>query len=141
MGCKRSSHAVYDCKYHLVWCPKRRKKIGEAEIRESIRETIYRIAEDFGFELEEMKIDEEHIHIFLSFPPRYSISKVVGIIKSISASRTFRKHAWLRSKFWSGELWEDGYFVRTVRDKVTGDLIKKYIQRHEQEATNQLELF
>jgi hypothetical protein len=64
---------------------------------------------------------------------------VVGILKSISASRTFHEFPWLRRQFWSGELWEDGYAVRTVGDRVTADLIRRYIKRHtEEQATNQV---
>ena len=111
------------------------------EIRKWIEETIRMIAEEFEFQIEEMAIEEDHIHIFLSFPPRYSIAQVVGIIKSISTSRTFKRYQWLRKIFLTGELWEDGYAVRTVGDEVTADVIKRYILRHAQEATNQLELF
>ena len=90
-----------------------------------------------------MEIAEEHVHIFLSFPPRYSISKVVGILKCISASVIFSEHPEVKQELWGGEFWEDGYFVRTVGDKVTSDVIRNYIKYHcEQEKTpDQLELF
>ena len=79
---------------------------------------------------------------FSSFRPRTSVARVVGMLKSISASRAFRQFPGLRARFWSGELWEDGYAVRTVGDRVTADLIRRYIKRHEQEqATNQPEQF
>jgi len=141
MGWKSSSHAVYDCKYHLIWCPKRRKTLGDTEMQTWIAETLRRVAEEFEFVIEEMVVDADHVHIFVTFPPKYAVSKVVGIFKSISASRAFKRFPWLRNTFWSGELWEDGYAVRTVGDKVTSDLVKRYIQRHQQEATNQPELF
>jgi putative transposase len=141
MGWRSSSHARYDCKYHLIWCPKRRKKISDAEMRDWLKMVIFKIAEEFDFEIEEMAIEENHVHIFMSFPPKYSIGRVVGIIKSISASRAFQEFPWLRDRFWSGELWEDGYAVRTVGDKVTAEIIQKYIRHHEAEATNQPELF
>ena len=141
MGWKTASHTVWDCKYHLIWCPKRRHRLGEAEIREWLAETIRRIGEEFEIEVEELEVAEDHVHLFVSFPPRYSIAKVVGIIKSISASRAFKEYEKLREKFWAGELWEDGYAVRTVGDEVTAEIIKRYIQRHEGGATNQPELF
>jgi putative transposase len=142
MGWRASSHAKYDCKYHLIWCPKRRRAIGDAEVRTTITETFHAIAEDFGFWIEELAVEEDHVHVFLEFPPKYSIARVVGILKSISASRTFHQFPWLHRQYWSGELWEDGYAVRTVGDHVTADLIKRYIRRHDEEqATNQPELF
>ena len=91
-------------------------------------------------EIEELAVEADHVHALVSFPPRYSIARAVGILKSTSASRTFRKFAWLRERFWSGEMWEDGYAVRTVGDKVTTELVQRYIRRHEEEATNQPEL-
>ncbi len=105
-------------------------------------ETFRAIAEEFGFAIEELAVEVDHVHLSLEFPPKYSVARVVGILKSISASRAFRQFPWLRAWFWSGELWEDGYAVRTVGDRVTADLIRRYIKRHEEEqATNQLQLF
>ena len=142
MAWRSSSHAKYDCKYHLVWCPKRRRVLADAEIRTWVCETFRAIAEEFGFWIEELTVEEDHVHLLLAFAPKYSIARVVGILKSISASRTFHQFPWLRRTYWSGELWEDGYAVRTVGDHVTADLIKRYIRRHDDEqATNQPELF
>ena len=141
MGWRSSSHARYDCHYHLIWCPKRRKKLGDAEVRIWVAETMRRVGEEYDIEIEELAVEEDHVHVFASFPPRYSVARVVGILKGVSASRAFQRFAWLRERFWSGELWEDGYAVRTVGDKVTAELVQRYIRRHEEEATNQPELF
>ena len=86
---------------------------------------------------------EEHIHIFLSFPPRYSMGKVVGMLKSISAKVIFKEHPEVKEELWGGEFWEDGYFVRTVGDKVTAEVIRKYITYHREHEKNpkQLKLF
>lgn len=143
MGLKRTSHAVYDAQYHLVWAPKYRKWVLRGDVREQVRRLFYQIAEDFDFEIEEMEIAEDHVHILLSFPPRYSIAKSVGILKSISASRVFQDHPEVKKELWGGEFWEDGYFARTVGDKVTSEVIKKYIRYHreEKEGPQQLDLF
>lgn len=111
-------------------------------MRRGIQETCRVIAEECGFWIEAVAVEEDHVHVFLEVPPKDSIARVVGILKSISASRTFHACPWLRRQYWSGELWEDGYAVRTVGDHVTADLIKRYIRRHDdQQATNQPELF
>lgn len=143
MALRRTSHAVYDAQYHLVWAPKYRKWILRGDVRECARKLFYQIAEDFDFDIEEMEIAEDHVHIFLSFPPRYSIAKVVGILKSISASRIFQEHPEVKKQLWGGEFWEDGYFARTVGDKVTSEVIKQYIRYHreEQKGPQQLDLF
>ena len=143
MALKRTSHAVYDCKYHFVWAPKYRKGILTDYLQESVEEFFKEIADNFGFEIETLEVSTDHVHIFLSFPPRYSISKVIGIFKSISGSEIFKKYPEVKKELWGGEFWEDGYFARTVGDQVTQDMIKKYIERHKNKELEivQLELF
>jgi putative transposase len=142
MGLKRASHAVYDTAYHLVWCPKYRKKIfvGE-EVRERAGQLIREICEEYGFEIEEMEVAENHVHILISFPPKHSISEVVRIIKSISARELFRVFPRLKKRLWSGELWEDGYFARTVGDRLTRQIIDKYIKHHRDIEQGPAQLF
>jgi putative transposase len=131
MAIRRTSHAVYDTSYHLVWCPKYRKKILEREeLRERAGQLIQEISEEYGFDIIEMEVSVEHIHILISFPPRLSIGEVVRIIKSKSARGMFREFPLLKKRLWAGELWEDGYFARTVGDRITPDVIKKYIEHH-----------
>ena len=143
MVIKRTSHAVYDTKYHLVWAPKYRKWIMREDIRQRAAELLREIADNFQFEIEEMEVAKDHVHLFLNFPPRYSIAKVVGILKSISASELFKEFPELRRQLWGGEFWEDGYFVRTVGDQVTAEVVKRYIQyhRHDERDGGQLNLF
>jgi len=130
MPLKRTSHAVYETKYHLVWCPKYRKKILKGYIQERVKEIFYRISDEFGFEIDRCEVAEDHVHILLTFPPRYSISRVVGILKSISASEIFKEFPRVRKYLWGGKLWEQGYFVRTAGDKVTEEIIRRYIEEH-----------
>jgi putative transposase len=143
MGLKRTPHAVYDTKYHLVWTPKYRKWILRGDIRERVKQIFEEIAATHSFEIDTMEVANDHVHIFLSFPPRYSISKVVGMLKSISAGVIFREHPEVKKHLWGGEFWEDGYFVRTVGDKVTAEVIRKYIgyHRHREVTPQQIELF
>ena len=143
MGLKRASHAVYDTKYHIVWAPKYRKWILRGDIRERVKSLFEEISENHEIEIDTMEVAEDHVHIFLSFPPRYSISRVVGMLKSISGSMIFKEYPEVKKELWGGEFWEDGYFARTVGDKVTAEIIKKYIEYHrkEEKTPNQLELF
>src|SRR4030067_2522737 len=143
MELKRTSHAVYDTKYHLVWAPKYRKWILKGHIRDRVREIFEEIAQNHDFEIETLEIAKDHVHVFLSFPPRYSISRVVGMLKSISASAVFKEHPEVKRELWGGEFWEDGYFARTVGDKVTAETIRKYIEYHHEEENSpkQMKLF
>ncbi|RYG87588.1 MAG: IS200/IS605 family transposase [Alphaproteobacteria bacterium] len=77
---------------------------------------------------------DDHVHIYCSFPPRLSITQVVTRLKSLSARTLFREFPDLKKRLWGAELWEDGYFVRTVGDKLTGDVVKGYIRRHRDEG-------
>jgi len=131
MGLKRASHAVYDSTYHLVWCPKYRKKIFEQdEIRERAKQLIKEICEEYGIEVNEMEVARDHVHMLVSFPPKLSIGEVIRIIKSISARALVREFPKMKKKLWAGELWEDGYFARTVGDRMTRQIIDKYIKHH-----------
>jgi len=130
MNLKKTSHAVYEAKYHLVWCPKYRKKILADEMRARVKELFFEIASHFDFEIDRCEVSEDHIHILISFPPRYSVSKVVGILKSISGSKIFKEFPKVRKKLWGGHFWEQGYFYRTVGEQVTDDVIRKYIEHH-----------
>ena len=86
MTVKRTSHTVYDTKYHLVWAPKYRKWILRGDIQQRVAEIFREVAANHDMDIDTMEIAEEHVHLFVSFPPRESIARVVGKFKSISAS-------------------------------------------------------
>ncbi len=128
MVLRRTSHAVYETLYHLVWSPKYRRDVLHGEIQQRVRELFTDIAEQYDITLEEMEVSHDHVHIFCSFPPRYSIVQVVTCFKSLSARAIFREFPRIKRRLWGGELWEDGYFARTVGDKVTAEVIRRYIR-------------
>jgi len=141
MVLRRTSHAVYDTKYHLVWCPKYRKDLfAQVDLRERAAELFREIGEEYEFDIQELEVAEDHVHIFLSFPPRNSISEAVKILKSISARELFRQYPSIKKRLWKGELWEDGYFARTAGDKLTSDMIERYIQHHRDEKQSPAQL-
>ena len=142
MSIRRTKHAVYDIKYHIVWIPKYRKEILSKEVSDYLKATFSRIAEEYGLGIDTMEVMEDHVHIFVEVPPKYSPAWVVQIMKSISARKIFEKFPELRKQLWAGELWNDGYFVRSVGDEVTADIIRKYIeyQVYEDDST-QLNMF
>ena len=133
---------MYDLKYHLVWIPKYRKHILSDEVSEHLKGVFQRIAEEYEFRIDTMEVMEDHVHIFVEVPPRYSPAQIVQILKSVSAREVFKKVPKLRKQLWAGEFWSDGYFVRSVGDKVTADIIRRYIeyQTHE-DNSSQLAMF
>ena len=143
MALRRTSHAVYDTGYHLVWAPKYRKWILRGDIQQRVKELFEEIAVNYDIVIDTMEVAVDHVHLFVSFPPRYSIARVVGLFKGISGSVLFQDFPELKNRLWGGEFWENGYFVRTVGDEVTAEVIRKYIQYHQERerAPQQLELF
>jgi len=141
----RTSHALYDTKYHLVWTPKYRRWADRKDIRSRIEEIFQEIASNHQTEIDRIEVSEDHVHVFLSFPPRFSIARVVGVFKSISASVVFDQYPEVKKelKLWRSNFWERGYFVRTVGDEVTAELILNYIEyhKHEEVSARQLKLF
>jgi len=130
---KRTSHAVYDLKYHLVWIPKYRKMVLRGDLAKRLKVVFQEIAERYEFEIDTMEVQGDHVHLFLSAPPRYSSARVVQIMKSISAKIIFEEFPEVRKQLWGGEFWSDGYFVRSVGDKVTSEVIRRYIKYHQEE--------
>jgi putative transposase len=102
---------------------------------------IREISEEYGFEIEEVEVAEDHVYILISFPPKRSIGEVVRTIKSISARELFREFPRIRKRLWAGELWEDGYFARTVGDRMTRQIIDKYIKHHREIEQGPAQLF
>ena len=93
--------------------------------RDSVKELFEEILAAIGCELMEIKIAEDNIHIFAIIPPKYSFGEIVRVRKSVSAREIFLRHLEVKRELCVGECWEDGYLVRTVRDKVTSDTIKR----------------
>ena len=118
---------VYETKYHLVWTPKYRQGVLPGELRKRGEELCREIAQDCGFASDTREGAAEHGHLLLDFPPRYAMAKVVGILRSIAASQVFVECPAIKKPLWAGELWADGYFARTVGDKVTAAVIRRYI--------------
>src|SRR3989344_1328773 len=127
----RSSPSVFQCLYHLVWTTKYRKRaLTESWHKVFVTNVIKRAAKEFGMLIHEIEVDSDHVHLYIEIPPQRSVGSAVRIMKSFSARLAFKKFGGLKRKLWSGELWADGYFVRTVGDEVTAAIVKRYITAH-----------
>ncbi len=103
------------------------------EVSRYLKEVFFQIAEEYGFHIITVEIMEDHVHILIESPPSYSPAEVVQTIKSISARELFKRFPKVKRMMWSGKIWNEGYFVRSIGDKVTADVIKKYIQYQKRE--------
>jgi putative transposase len=131
----RSSHAVFECQYHLVWPVKyRRKALIEGHERLYCEDILRRAALEYGMKIESIEVDTDHVHIFILIPPQRSVGEAVRILKSLSAKSMFIRFPYMKKKFWSGTLWTAGYFVRTVGEGVTSRMVRRYIEEHADQA-------
>ena len=140
MKYQRTSHAVYELKYHLVWVPKYRKMVLSEPVARRCKQVFQGIAERYGFQVVEQEVMPDHVHVFVSAPPRWSPAELVNVLKSVSAKQLFKEFPRLREAMWGGELWSSGYFVRATGDAVTAAVIQRYIryQRMHDEGPRQL---
>jgi putative transposase len=138
---KRLAHAVWQCKYHVVWCPKYRYRILRGELGKTVRDIIRQLCEWKKIEILEGNIQIDHIHLVLEIPPKYSISEAVGFLKGKSAIKLFDFHLELKRRYWGRHFWAKGYCVSTVGlDEVQ---IRNYVryQIHKDKQAEQTKLW
>jgi len=138
---KKLTHTTWECKYHLVWIPKYRKKVLYGNLRKDLGEVFKELALHKESEILEGHLMGDHVHMLISIPPKYAVSQVVGYIKGKSAIHIARTYAGRRRNFVGQSFWARGYFVSTVgRDE---GIVRKYIKRQDDidQRNEQLELF
>ena len=134
-------HTKWECKYHIVWIPKYRKKSLYKNLRQYMVEMLKDLASQKECKILEGHLMPDHVHILISIPPKYSVSQVVGFIKGKSAISIARTYAGRRQNFTGQKFWARGYYVSTVgRDEET---VRNYIKNQEEEdkRIDQLDLF
>lgn len=131
------SHTMYECKYHIVFCPKYRYRIFGGEIGEYAKQQIYVLCRQKEMiEVMELNVQQEHIHMVVSIPPKYAVSEVMGYLKGKLSLRMFQKYERIGKRYWGRHLWSRGYCVSTVG--LTEELIRRYV-RHQEKMDKQME--
>ena len=143
MKLHRQAHVVYKTQYHIVWVTRYRRKILEEGLKQYLEKEIKEVRRVHpDWHIEEIGIEKEHVHLHMIIPPKYAISKVVEIIKSVTSRRMREKFSHFLSKiYWDdGGIWARGYFVSTVG--IDESTIRKYIryQGDQDEGQAKLEL-
>ena len=127
---KKLSHTLYECKYHIVMCPKYRHRIFKDEIAEYAKQQLYSLCRQKDLvEVLELNILADHIHLVVSIPPKYSVSAIMGYLKGKLSIRLFQKYDRLGKRYWGQHLWSRGYCVSTVG--LDEDKIRKYVKWQE----------
>jgi putative transposase len=127
---KRLAHSIYECKYHVVFCPKYRYRILRDEVAEYTQQQIYRLCQQKdGVEVLELNVQLDHVHMIVSIPPKYAVSSVMGYLKGKLAIRLFAQYEKLGRRYWGRHLWSRGYCVSTIG--LDEDKIRKYVNWQE----------
>lgn len=124
MPIKKTRWSHYNINYHFVWIPKYRRKILTGDVAKLIEDLFFKIAKDHKIEIKSLSIQPDHIHLFVSAPPRYAPSEIVNIFKGISARKLLEKFSSLRTKH---GLWARTYYVGTA-GAVSEETIRRYIE-------------
>ena len=124
-------HSSWDCKYHVVWIPKYRRKAMFLRLRKVLGEIFHELARRKECKILEGHVAVDHVHMYISIPPKYAVAQIVGYIKGKSAIFIARKYAVRQRNFRGENFWARGYYVSTVgKDE---ELIREYIRNQEAE--------
>ena len=133
---KKLSHTLYQCKYHVIFCPKYRYRILTEELGAYVYREIYRLCEQKGHvEVVEANVQADHVHVILSIAPKYSVSSIMGYLKGKLALRVFAKYPEVKKRLWGGKLWSRGYCVSTVG--IDEDKVRRYVKWQETREKHQ----
>ena len=129
---QRLSHTIYECKYHLVFCPKYRYRIFKDALGEYVKRQVYVLCtQKEQVEVLELNVQPDHVHLVASIPPKYAISEFMGNLKGKIALRLFQQYESLGRRYWGRHLWARGYCVSTIG--LDEDMIRKYVQWQEKQ--------
>jgi putative transposase len=135
------SHTKWECKYHIVWISKYRKKTLYGRLRQYLGALLKELATQKGCSILEGHLLPDHVHVLIAIPPKYAVAQVVGYIKGKSAIHIARAYLGRKKNFVGEHFWARGYYVSTVgKDEVA---TRNYIKQQEKEdhRLDQLELF
>lgn len=125
MNYKTSCNAVFSCKYHVVWCPKYRRKVLVGDISTRLKDLLPQLAKDCGIEILELEIMPDHIHLLMEIPPSVAIQKAIQHLKGASSHILRSEYPRLTAKLPS--LWTNSYFVSSVGGAPLS-VVKQYIE-------------
>lgn len=137
---RKSAHATFDLKYHLVWITKYRKKVLGGKIGERVRDLIRKVCKNNDIEIIVGHVSKDHVHLLVSVPPHMSVSKTVQYIKGYTSRKLLMEYKELNKQFWGHHLWARGYFAASSGN-VTDEIIIEYIGSQEVEELQKSDNF
>ena len=127
---RRGAHTIYDIKYHLVWVTKYRYKVLRGDLARRVRDLIRELCMAKEITIIKGHVSRDHVHLFVSAPPRMSVSQIVQYIKGKSSRVLQQEFSSLRKRYWGQHLWARGYFCASS-GTVTDEMIKAYIDQQD----------
>lgn len=125
---ERGYHCAFDTHYHIVFPVKYRKALLSDSVSKAIKEISRELEQRYDLEIEQIGCDTNHIHLLVSFHPKYSIGQFVRLYKSITAKQIFLKFPEVKKDLWGGEFWTDGYYVATVGERGNWSVVERYVK-------------
>jgi putative transposase len=130
---RKSSHTVFDLKYHLVWTTKYKKPILTGKLGVRVRDLIREICDTNSVQILKGHISKDHIHLFISMPPQISVSKIAQYIKGKTSRKILQDFPELNKRFWGKHFWCRGYFCATS-GAITDEMIMDYIKNQDEDS-------
>lgn len=135
------SHNVSVLLYHLVYSTKYRRKVLSAKVVKILIKTCKEITKRYELEFLEIGTDKDHVHFLIQSVPMYSPTKIVRIVKSLTAREIFKRAPGVKRALWGGEFWSDGYYISTVGRHGTEKVIQKYVKEQGLEKSDYKKLY
>jgi putative transposase len=137
---RKSSHSIYDHKYHLCWVTKYRYKVLKRQTGIRLRELIRQVCKQQSVEIIEGHIRPEHVHLFVSIPPHISVSKLMQLIKGRTGRKMLQEFEQLRKRYYGGHLWTRGFYSATSGN-ITDETIQAYVRNQDKQDLKEDETF
>ena len=122
------SHNISILIYHFVCPAKYRQVVFSSEVDNTLKEVCLEISKRYQIQFLEIGMDKDHVHFLLQSVPTYSPTKIITMVKSLTAREIFQRHPEVQENLWGGEFWTDGYFVNTVSKYGDENTISKYVK-------------
>ena len=139
-GYRKTSHAIYAIKYHIVWITKYRKRVLIGKVGERTRELIRQVCKENEVEILAGHVSPDHIHLLVSVPPHLSVSKLVQYMKGYSSRKILMEYKEMNKQYWGRHFWARGYFVASSGN-VTDEVIREYIEHQDLEENQRTDNF
>ena len=141
---RRLSHTIYECKYHIVFCPKYRFRIFKDEVAKYTKQQVYILCrQKESVEIMELNVQVDHIHVVMSIAPKYAVSFLMGYVKGKLSLRLFQRYEKIGKRYWGRHLWARGFCVSTIG--LNEEQVRKYVKWQEKKEKEiekrQLDLF